>query len=209
MSVGSNALVGAVDYAMECLDTVRAADLDRPTPCSEWNLAALLGHLRESLTKLSRLAGCPAPGCASPGGNAIRGTEDDWPVGASLSKIRIRLESLCGGVDPAHAHEIGGLGLSRRAVAEVAALECVVHGWDIARSRDLRIDPPDPLAVDLLDAAHRLAPAHIRRDLFARPVTVPRDLSAADHLVAYLGRRPVRRRSPCAMSSGRERGLPT
>jgi hypothetical protein len=104
MSVGSTALVGAVDYAMQCLDTVRAADLNRPTPCSEWNLAALLGHLRESLTTLSRLAGCTAPGCASPGGNALRGTEDDWPVGASLSKIRIRLESLCGGVDPAHAY---------------------------------------------------------------------------------------------------------
>ncbi len=193
MSADPDPLSRSVAYMLVCLDGVRTEHLRRLTPCSKWDLAALLLHLDDSLVTLGALPVTAAAPDAEPHLASIEGALD---ARAALGSVRLRLADLQGDVPGAGASPILAEGLEpplrlpATTVAAVAALECAVHGWDIAQTCDTRAPIPGPLSADLLEVAHRLAPEHIRAGLFAAPVPVTSEATASDRLVAYLGRRP-------------------
>ena len=134
---------------MALVERVRPEDLDRPTPCSDWNLAALLAHM----TAQHR-------GFAA----AARGQ------GASLDQWRVRPLDVDPAADYADASEqviaafahpdtlerifaLPEFGPDVRVPGRQAIsfhfIDYVVHGWDVARSLSL----PFALPVDLLHAA--------------------------------------------------------
>ncbi len=193
MSTDLGRLGQAVAYTLGCLDGVRTEHLTRSTPCAEWDLTGLLMHLDDSLVTLDALTASPA---AYDGERHGVFAERAVDARGALDSIRARLEGLHGhqpgpGMAPTLA-EVPELPLRLPAttVAAVAAVECAVHGWDIAQTCGTRLPIPDSLAADLLDVGHRLAPPHIRAGLFAAPVPVTSEALASDRLVAYLGRQP-------------------
>ena len=65
-------LGGAIRYALGVCAQVTAAELALPTPCPDWDLAALLAHLAASMADLEsglayRVAGPGARGSGCPG----------------------------------------------------------------------------------------------------------------------------------------------
>ena len=77
-------------------------------------------------------------------------------------------------------------------VSGTGAIEIAVHGWDVAEACGHHRPIPEPLAEEML----RLSPLFVsdadRPVRFAAPVNVPPLASAADRLLAYLGRHPGR-----------------
>jgi uncharacterized protein (TIGR03086 family) len=172
-----------------------------PTPCPDWDLGLLLGHLCESMTDLEtalRTGRLDLEGpAASAGGDPVEALRDR------------AAQLLCAGYcydGPERFVAVGGLPMPAGLLACTGALEIAVHGWDVSAARaragraragrdsaggegDIRGTPiPAGLAVRMLRLSPLLVAA--REGLFAVPVEVPPQASPGDRLIGYLGRNP-------------------
>ena len=167
-----------------------------PTPCPDWDLARLLGHLCESMADLEtalrtgRLDLEGPPGRA--GGNPVEALRD--------RAAQLLCAGYCYG-GPERFVAVGGLPIPAGLVACTGAVEIAVHGWDVsaARARAGRDRAGSeggvqetPIPAALATRMLRLSPLLVagREGLFAVPVEVPAQASPGDRLVGYLGRHP-------------------
>jgi uncharacterized protein (TIGR03086 family) len=181
-------LAGAISYALAGCALIRPGELALPTPCPDWDLAALLGHLGDSMADLETAI---RTGCLDL--DHPRGPAGEDPVDAVRERAA---ELLCAAychAGPESFVTIGGLPMPADLVACTGAVEIAVHGWDVttalARAGCDRVEPiPAALATRML----RVCPLIVagRESLFAVPVAVPAQASPGDQLVGYLGRRP-------------------
>ncbi|MFG1810557.1 TIGR03086 family metal-binding protein [Streptomyces sp. NPDC049040] len=178
----------AVDYGLGCVDRVPPGGLLLPTPCTGWDLDALLCHLYESVCALreasesGEVALLPAePPPADPVAAVRRGARD------LLDSWRDR--AVRPGREPAEV-TVGGMPLPGGTVALIAAVELAVHGWDIARSCGTPRPIPVPLARAILRRAPLFTEGAGHAALFAPPVPVSPLACPGDRLVALLGRTP-------------------
>ncbi|GAA3865810.1 TIGR03086 family metal-binding protein [Streptomyces sedi] len=188
---GLDLLTRAVSFGRDSVDAVAPHHLDRPTPCAEWNVRALLGHLNESMALLQKGAdsGClTVPPSTGPGGaessaeliaefhrrsgELLRG----WPASAGSRDLM----------------EVGGLPLATDIVAVVGAIEIAVHGWDLG----IACGAPRPISAELASDMLTVLPVVLggapHEALFAAPVVVAPTAGPGDRLVALLGRSPTR-----------------
>lgn len=169
-------------FVLEHLPDVDPEKWSRPTPCKQWDLGALLNHFNVSLTFLRRLA-LPldsevidlAPGDVVGSIRVHAGSVSELWAQASLK------HRLCD-VD-------GGL-LWASTVNQVAAVELVLHCWDVRTSLGLRTAIPPELATSLLDIAPKLVMTASRKAEFGPAVPVSSNATPSDRLVAFLGRGP-------------------
>lgn len=173
----------AVGYSRVALTGVRPGLLGRPTPCTAWDLRALLAHMDDSLAALHEageggavtLAPAPAPGL--PIVTSLRTRACDL-LGAWTSD---------GGVELVR---VAGSPLSAAVLAAAGALEIAVHGWDVAVACGLDHPLPAPLAAELLDLVDLLVAPGDRPRRFAAPLSAPPGAGDDVALLAALGRRP-------------------
>jgi uncharacterized protein (TIGR03086 family) len=151
-----------------------------PTPCTEWDAAALVEHVIgfHEFLLLAPLgvrahrprAGSPARWLATE--RAIRSVLDDPDT-----------------LDPPASYFDGA---TRRPAELLPALaeDTLVHTWDLARAVGL----PDRLDADACERAYanarRRAPDGVGSDLFAQPVAVAADAPVQERLLGLLGRDP-------------------
>ena len=191
-------LAGAISYALGACALIGPGELALPTPCPDWDLGTLLGHLSDSMADLETAIRTGRLDLDQPPGAA--GAD---PAGADpVEELRDRAaELLCvsyGGTDPERFVTIGDLPIPAGLVVCTGAVEIAVHGWDVAAAlaradrawadRDRGAPIPAALATRML----RLGPLLVagREGLFAVPVEVPAQASPGDRLVGYLGRNP-------------------
>jgi len=183
-------LAGAISYALGACVQVAPGEMTRPTPCADWDLAALLAHLARSMADLESAlrTGQLDRDPDDPAGPAVPRVDGGDPV----EVLRDQAANLLFACYSHHSRDrfvlVGGLPLPAGVVACTGAVEIAVHGWDVcaARGRDGPIPPG--LAAQML----RLCPLLVagREGLFGAPVHVPSQASPGDRLVAYLGRTP-------------------
>jgi uncharacterized protein (TIGR03086 family) len=167
------------------------ADLDRPTPCAEWNLAALLAHMTVQHHGFA----------ASAGGGGL--TLDEWrvrPPGADpVADYAEASERVIAAFAPDEVlarmfalPEFGeGVRVPGRQAISFHFIDYMVHGWDVAQSLGLPFNPPDellrlasPIAEAVPDGERRLAPSAA----FAPRRPMPEDAEPLARLLALLGR---------------------
>ena len=200
LSGAAGLLAGAISYALRVCALVGPGEMTLPTPCAEWDLGMLLGHLSDSMADLETALRTGGLDLDRPGNPPDPGTGD--PV----ELIRERAAGLlCAsyGYSVPETPEIpgrlerfvavGGLPMPAGLVACTGAVEIAVHGWDVsaARGRAGRggVQPiPAALASRMLGLCPLLVAG--REGLFAAPVEVPDQASPGDRLVGYLGRVP-------------------
>ena len=141
----------ALDLASELVTAVRSADLDRPTPCAGWDLAALLAHMTgqnhgfaDALRGGTDVAAyAPVPGLAA------------WP--GSVADLLDAVDHP--GTDAVLLPEIT---TERRFPVPVVlgfqTLDTAVHTWDVATALG-RVWRPDPPLVAAVLGQARLVPA--------------------------------------------------
>jgi uncharacterized protein (TIGR03086 family) len=183
---GLQLLASAVRYALASAGPVTVPMLSQPTPCTEWDLEALLDHVSDSAGALHQVitTGCagpvPPPGDGRPGLDPVRG----------LHRQTSRLLAACAAGPAGQLVAIGDRELTTNMVALAGALEITVHGWDISVASGPRRPVPSGLAAILLPLAPLLITPATRPGLFAGPVPVSVQASLGDQLVAFLGRQP-------------------
>ena len=178
-------LAGAIAYALGACAQVVPGEMTRPTPCTDWDLAALLAHLAASMSDLESAirTGHLDPDPDSPGLDS----------GDPLEVLRDQAANLLFSCYAHHGPDrfvlVGGLPLPAVVVASTGAVEIAVHGWDVSAALGHGGPVPPGLAIRMLALCPVLVAS--RAGLFAPPVEVSPQASPGDRLVAYLGRSPA------------------
>ena len=178
----------ALDEAARLVDGVRPDQMGLPTPCSDWDVRALIAHLVAGNVRFLDVAeGTPRP----ERGPLTQDVLGDDPAGAyrrSAEALRqawrdpARLDQQC---------ELPFGVMPGRAALSMHLVETVAHAWDLAKATGQQpaFDP------DVVQAATQFAHSTLPEDRppgtpFAVPVLVADDLSELDRLAAFLGRTP-------------------
>ena len=164
------------------LHTIAADDMTRQTPCTEFDVTRLTGHLLNSLTALGGMVGAELP----------ERDESDSVEHQVVAAARPALDAW-------HRHGLNGTvpfgkgEMPARGACAILSLEFLVHAWDYAAAVDHEFNAPEPLAEYVLGLAHRvIRPEQRSRAGFDDPVDVPADAGALERLIAFTGRNPAR-----------------
>ena len=182
----------ATEQAAALIASVRADQLDSPTPCAEFDVRTLLGHMVGGTLRIA-VVGEGGDGLAvHPFVDGVG--DDEWP--AAYDEVRVRVlkawESDARLEAPVHVPwgEVPG-----RAALSGYVMELVTHTWDLSESlgRPHQLDP-EP-AEFALAVARRVLPDP-ERDAdtpFASVVPAPEGADAYGRLAAWLGHTPLSR----------------
>lgn len=164
----------ALDQAGDALAMVHADDLDKPTPCADWTVRELVGHLVTTPGHFLQLA---------------RGEEVDWSETPEVGDhgwadtFRTTADDLI--------HHWHGLPDDQAAQADWQSAELGVHTWDLVRAvgRPMPLDPE--VAERGLAFMQQGLTADNRGPAFGPAVPVADDAPAYDRLAAWAGRDPA------------------
>lgn len=165
-------LIHALDQAGDVLDRVRDGDLSRPTPCADWDVAALVDHLVATPERfLARMTGADV----------------DWSVGPPHLEQGWGPEFRNHGDDLVHAwHELDG---DPPIPAAWQVAELAVHTWDLATALGL---PEQELEAEVAETGlaflRASLTADLRGDVFGPEQPAPADAGPYTALAAFAGR---------------------
>ena len=188
----------AADEVIRLLGGVRDDHLDRPTPCAQTSVAALLDHLMGLSLAFTWAARKTPPvqdrgTVPGPGRATAEHLDPDW-----RAVLPVRLRELAAAWREQAAWtgltEAGGIRMPAEQLGVVALDELVLHGWDLARASDQRFgcDPASTGAVLAFTTAAALPENAPRREgLFGPVVPVPDDAPGLDRALGLAGRDPA------------------
>ncbi|MEW1630264.1 TIGR03086 family metal-binding protein [Streptomyces sp. NPDC089173] len=171
------------------LDAIDDSRLDGPTPCPDYAVRHLLGHLTGLATAFRDAARKDlGASTALPPDSALPVLEEDWRevLPRRLAEVAAAWRSADAWTGMTRA---GGVELPGEVAGAVALDELVIHGWDLARSTG---QPYEAGEAELRTCAALLAPADDDPDrggIFGRPVPVPDDAPLLDRVIGLSGRR--------------------
>ena len=156
-------------------DLVHSVPADRrhaPTPCRDWDVDTLTGHLFQVIAALD-LAGH---------GRAV--PADHWTRACPGAAIAPDWTA------PAEKVDLGGMVMPGDTVVAMLVGDLVLHGWDLAAATGRRY-APDAEAVAMTGEFLAAFAAQGRdRGLFGEPVPVPADAPPLDKVLGLSGRNP-------------------
>lgn len=183
---GVGLLERAITYTLGSLHLVTPEVLSHPTPCRDWDLRALLGHMNDSLAALHEAVDIGYLDLVP----AVDGGDPAVDPVAALRNRACRLLGAWANVDSHEVVSVAGCPLTTGIVTGTGAVEIAVHGWDVAQA----CGRPRPLPASLAEELLPLSPLFVtdadRPVRFAAPVDVLPPAGPEDRLIAFLGRHP-------------------
>ncbi|WP_199834469.1 TIGR03086 family metal-binding protein [Streptomyces sp. NRRL F-5755] len=168
---------------------VRDGQWDAPTPCAEWSVRDLVGHLTVEQLWVPRLVR---------DGATIEEVGDDYdgdqlgddPAGAwdRAAVAAVAAFSEPGALDRT-VHLSSGSS-SAAAYCSQMMMDAVVHSWDLSRAIGADEQLPPELASAALREVEPYADALADTSMFADPVTPPPGADDLTRLLCLLGRQP-------------------
>jgi uncharacterized protein (TIGR03086 family) len=163
------------------LHPIATDDLSKQTPCTEFDVARLTGHLLGSISGIGGMVGAEIP----------ERDENDSVERQVIAAARPALDAW-------HRHGLDGTvpfgkgEMPAKGACGILSIEFLVHAWDFAVAVGHQLDAPQPLSEYVLDLAHKTIKPEFRGTAgFADPVDVPDDAGALEKLVAFTGRNPA------------------
>ncbi|MFC9326676.1 TIGR03086 family metal-binding protein [Kitasatospora sp. NPDC057015] len=160
--------------------------LGRPTPCTEYDLAALLSHTVGGVHRLAYIGeGGRAQDVAASCGEI---EDDEWP--AALDRARARVTAAWAEDARLDRPSVAPWGeVPGRGAVGGYVMEAVMHSWDIARALGSDTALDENLALAALGIAEAVLPADIRGFVpFGEVRPVPADADPYTRLAGWLGR---------------------
>ncbi|MDB5065144.1 MAG: hypothetical protein JWM18_1578 [Chloroflexi bacterium] len=179
----------AVENARGAVAAVRPEQMTLPTPCAEFDVRALLGHIVAVLHKVTAVARGED---SSEVPFILEGIADDgwvaaFDAGAAEARVAWADDSLLD-----RELRLPWATLPGSTVVSVYAQELVIHGWDLAVAIGAPTEWDPEVGEALLPLAHSILPADIRGEpignSFAAVVDVPEDAGVYTRLAGWLGR---------------------
>jgi uncharacterized protein (TIGR03086 family) len=164
--------------------------LHLPTPCSEWDVRAVLNHVVGTLSLGAALLSDTAPAVAmGPGELPATDVLDSDPLKAYRTGVEALLTAAGDdALDRPHTTPLGDM--AGTVLGGFTTLDIAVHGWDLAVATGQRRALDDDLAETLLAFARQTITADTRAPRIGPEIPAAAEAPSTDRLVAYLGRRP-------------------
>lgn len=179
----------------ELTSALTDADLDRPTPCREWNVRALVSHTIGAMEMYASWAdGGPAPDLETmmSGADLLAGD----PQGAVLASCA-RSQRAWSEPGVLQRELVTPWGpMSGERVASQSTLSTVVHGWDLAVALGFDAELPQHLLNLSWGVSEALVPVLREVGVVAEPVDVGEGATPTQRLLAFWGRDPGGTGSP-------------
>ncbi|MGV9819630.1 TIGR03086 family metal-binding protein [Nocardia xishanensis] len=183
-------VIGQIDRALDMTGAIVAAVDDdllaAPTPCSDWDVRAVLNHTVGGMHTFA----------AALSGNDPRGARgDDWlggdPQGAYAAAAEVDRAAWRRPDVPTATVRIGLGPMPGPAAAMIHLTEVVVHGVDIALAIDRPDLADDALCAELLSTMRSMGGIDIFRTpgIYEAEVPIPDDAPSHRKLLAYTGRK--------------------
>lgn len=182
----------ALDETAQLVDAVRPDQMDLPTPCTDWDVRALLTHLVGGNVRWAALPqGEPLQRGPAQGGGPRSGLLGDDPAGA-YRRTAAALKAAW--QDPAlleRPFELPIGVLPGHAALQQHLVETVIHAWDLAKATGQQpVFDPDVVRAAMQFTQSNMPAKRPPGAPFAAPVAVADDLPEIDRLAAFLGRTP-------------------
>ncbi|CAM3205798.1 TIGR03086 family metal-binding protein [Stackebrandtia soli] len=171
----------AATLTVPIVAAVRDDQLADPTPCTEFTVRDLLGHLFAVVTEFEKSAR---------GEPMDFGGTHDWLTGEWRTDFATRVDALRHAWMAEDAMSHPSTMLPREVAAQLPPFDLTIHGWDLARALDVPLVVPAELTEAVAALSETLAPMRGGSGMFAEAVPVPADASDFDRLLGSLGRDP-------------------
>ncbi|MEU1277845.1 TIGR03086 family metal-binding protein [Streptomyces sp. NPDC005805] len=183
----SDLLRAAAERTVPVVRGVPDEKLPATTPCAEYDVRALAGHLFEVVVNFQRLA--------AKEDSAFGGGPDHLAEAAWRDAFAAECEALvtAWAVPGADQGTTGAMGMPAAVVGRMVLGDLTVHGWDLARATGQEYAPDPAVVDDLLDAFAELAPTARTMGAFGAEHPLPDGGAGAspfDRLLALTGRDP-------------------
>lgn len=179
------ALAQTFDHTHGVIAGVRADQMANPTPCTQWDVHALLGH---ALGVVAGIGGAVRGDAPPPDGAQFVLADDPAAQFRSLANSTLAAWTRA---DLTSEINIGAGPMPGSAALSINLLDTATHAWDIARATGQPEDLPADLASLVLEVCQTFVTDEIRGFAgFDPAVAVPADASSTTKLAAFLGRRP-------------------
>lgn len=183
--------------ADEVTRVVNAADPSRgaaPTPCTEFDLRALVNHFVGTTAALAKVARRQALDPQDPYGSRRDPSKGDWQreLASNIGDLAAAWstpQAWDGTVD------MGGGESPATMIGEMALAEILLHGWDLARATGQQLTVPDVVATELLRSIEETAELGRQMGAYGPQVEVAENAGAFDRALAAAGRDPAWRAS--------------
>ena len=167
----------ATRRARGIITSVKADQMTRPTPCSDWDVTELLNHM---VRAQARYAGTIS------GGEVLTGKTPLEDFDAAVSAI-LETVKAPGGLEKMVEGRQGEVPASQPLGG--ACLDLAIHTWDLAKAteQDTRLD--SEVVGFILPMVEGIAQRGPNR-AFTTPVDMPASASVQDRMIALTGRKP-------------------
>jgi uncharacterized protein (TIGR03086 family) len=184
------AFEGAVASTAEIVKATPADQMSAPTPCTEWDVRALLSHIIGTLWLAEGLLTDRAPRYPmAPGGLPPADLAGADPGAEYAEAAAAALAAAAGdALTRTHATPLGEM--PGPVLAGHITLDILVHGWDLARATGQPADLDGRLAAHALGFAEQAITAETRVPRIGPARTVAAGAPVTHRLVAFLGRQP-------------------
>lgn len=176
-----SALEQAYGSARRIIVGITDEDLGRPTPCAEWDVAALLGHFVNAVGMFPEMLAGGRPDTSREPDLSDRVAAFDAATAANLEAWRRP------GAVETETPMLPGMRL-----VDLNTFDAVAHTWDLGSALGVDPDIGDDVAAHVL-ARWQDAPLDKSREFgaFGPEVPVPADAPALDRLIGLSGRTPA------------------
>jgi uncharacterized protein (TIGR03086 family) len=155
-------------------------DLDKQTPCREFDVASLTDHLMNSITVIGGVAGAEFPER-----DRTDSVERQVVMAGRPALDAWKRRGLDGTVP------FGSGEAPAKMMAGILSLEFLVHAWDYAAAVGREVNAPDSLTDYVMALAKTIiTPEGRSRAGFDDPIELPDEAGSLERLLAYTGRRP-------------------
>jgi uncharacterized protein (TIGR03086 family) len=195
IAVGSESLdllVRAVDQARAVVEAVRAEQAGLPSPCSSWDVGALVDHVIEDLRQFTIGAKGGRPSWNAP---APHVEPADWDAAfQDGAEVLVEAWRSAGDLDRTVDLPIGTVPVSFVVNQQIA--EFAVHTWDLVTATGLQVELDSAVARTALQWAGKALRPEFRGDeasgkSFGPEVPVPADAPIHERLAGFFGRHPA------------------
>jgi uncharacterized protein (TIGR03086 family) len=186
-----DALDRAVASTSGVVKTVRPDHFRAATPCTEWDVHALLNHLVGTLWLGEALFTDSVPRHpVAPGGLPATDLVGDDPVAAYLAGAAALLAAARAGDTLTRIHTTPFGDMPGPALAGFTTLDILVHGWDLAAATGQPASLDEDLAGHVLAFASQAITDESRGVRIGPAIPVDATAPVTDRLMGFLGRQP-------------------
>ncbi len=183
-----SALNQTFDRTHSVIAGVRADQMANATPCSEWDVRALITHTMEVVAGIGRAIGANAGNSSAPEGASFTLGSDPAAQFRTLADTSL---SAWRTTDLNSEVNIGAGPMPGNVALGINLLDTTTHAWDIARATGQPEALPEDLASVVLGICQNIVTEEARGFAgFHAAVKVADDANSTSKLVAFLGRQP-------------------